>query len=60
MKTITLNLDEMFQSDYYYTEFNIGCSGHSITVDLENKDKFLDAFAKEWRDRAESLLEESN
>lgn len=60
MKTITLNLDEMFQSDYYYTEFNIGGSGHSITVDLENKDKFLDAFAKEWRDRAESLLEESN
>jgi len=55
-KNLTLDLDSLYQDGYYYTEFDIGGAGHSITIKAENKEKFLDAFAKEWRKKAEDVL----
>jgi len=57
-KELTLNLDSYSEEGYWYTEYDIGGAGHSITIKAEDKEKFLDAFAKEHRDRAESMLEE--
>jgi len=53
---LRLSLDEMFEDSYYYTEYDKGSEGHYITILAEDKEKFLDAFAKEWRDRAEQSL----
>ena len=58
MKSKNLRLDLDSLSEYFYTEYGIGGAGHSITIKAENKEKFLDAFAKETRDRVESMLEE--
>jgi hypothetical protein len=57
-KTLTLNLDSLWEDSYIYTEYDIGGSDHSITIKEEDKEAFLDAFAQEWRDRAEEALEE--
>lgn len=57
-KELTLDLDDLYQDGYYYTKYDIGVSGHSITIKEKDKEKFLDAFAKEWRDRAKELLNE--
>ena len=54
---LKLSLDDMFQSEYYYTDFDIGGRGHEIIIGNEDKEIFLDAFAAEWRKRAEELLE---
>ena len=56
-KYITLSLDEINQSDYFYTDYDVGGEGHYITIRAENKAKFLDAWAAEWRRRASELLE---
>lgn len=55
-KEMTLDLDALYQEGYFYTKFDIGGAGHSITIKKQDKEKFLDAFAKEWRDKAESML----
>jgi len=60
MTNLTLNLDALYTDGYYYTEFDIGGSGHSITIKEENKEKFLDAFAKEWRKKTEEFLEKED
>jgi len=57
-KTLTLNLDSLWEDSYIYTEYDIGGNGHSITINEEDKEAFLDAFAQEWRNRAEEALEE--
>ena len=54
---LRLELDILFEDSYFYTEFDVGDEGHSITIDTDNKEKFLDAFAAEFRERAENLLE---
>ena len=59
-KTLTLNLDSLWEDSYIYTEYDIGGRGHSITIVAEDKESFLDAFAQEWRDRAEGALEEDD
>jgi len=59
-KTLSLNLDSLWEDPYIYTEYDIGGAGHSVTINEEDKEKFLNAFAKEWRDRAEQALEENN
>jgi len=56
MKNLTLDLDNLTSEGYFYTEYDIGGSGHSITIKAEDKEKFLDAFAKEWRERADEFL----
>ena len=53
---LELNLDELYDEGYYYTEYNIGGSGHSILINDKDKEVFLDAFATEWRKNAENLL----
>lgn len=58
MKKLELNLDSIFESEYFYTEYDIGSSGHSIIIDAEDKEAFLDAWAAEWRNKAEKYLEE--
>jgi hypothetical protein len=53
-----LDLDGMFENSYYYTQYDIGGEGHAITILEENKELFLNAFAAEWRKRAEEALED--
>ena len=57
-KQLFLNLDDLHSEGYIYTEFDVGDSGHSITINSKDKEKFLDAFAEEWRKKAEEQLEE--
>lgn len=54
---LRLELDSLFGDGYFYTEFDVGDEGHSISINTDNKEKFLDAFAAEFRERAENLLE---
>jgi len=58
-KYLTLELDYLFQGEYYYTDYDLGGSGHSITINVKDKEKFLDQFAAIWRERAEEFLEEN-
>lgn len=53
---LELNLDSLFEGCYYYTDYDIGGYGDRIIINSDEKEVFLDAFAKEWRKRAESLL----
>ena len=56
-KKLRLDLDVIVEdSEYFYTEYDIEGDGHSITIKAEDKEKFLDAYAKVWRDRAEKEL----
>lgn len=54
---LRLELDSLFDVGYFYTKFDIGDEGHSITIDTDNEEEFLDAFAAEFREHAENLLE---
>ncbi len=54
---LKLDLDSMAKEEYIYTEFDIIGAGHSITIKAEDKEKFLDAYAAEWRKKAEKNLE---
>jgi len=57
MSKLKLNLDDVIGvAIYFYTEYDVGGEGHAITIEEENKEKFLDAWAKEWRRRAEEGL----
>jgi len=58
MTELTLSLDALAEDGYFYTKYDIGGSGHDITIKSKDKEKFLDAFAAEWRKRAEEALEE--
>lgn len=53
---LRLDLDELYTEGYYYTEFDIGGAGHSITIKASDKEAFLDAFVAEWRKRVERML----
>lgn len=53
---LRLDLDELYTEGYYYTDYDIGGAGHSITIESKDKEAFLDAFAAEWRKRAEARL----
>ncbi len=53
---LRIDLDSMAEEEYFYTKYDIEGSGHSITIKTEDKEKFLDAWAKVWRDRAEKEL----
>lgn len=57
-KGYRLSLDALYHDGYFYTEYDKGGEGHYITIRAEDKELFLDAFAKEWRKRTEELLEE--
>ena len=58
-KKFRIDLDELFRDEYScHTEYDIGKEAHDIIIRMEDKDKFLDAFAKIWREKAEQLLEE--
>ena len=59
-KKLRLDLDSMAEEHYIYTEFDIEGAGHSITIKAEDKEKFLDAYAAEWRKKAEKNLETVN
>lgn len=56
MTELELDLDEFWQDEYFYTEYDIGGRGHSIVIDAENKAKFIDAFLDEIRTRIERGL----
>ena len=57
-KLLHLDLDELYSTGYYYTRFDIGGAGHSIDIEPGDREEFLDAFAAEWRKRADAALEE--
>jgi len=57
-KVLELDLDDLFQGAYFYTDYDIGGRGHYINIRAENKEKFLDAMSKEFRKRVEESLEE--
>lgn len=55
--TLRLDLDSLWEQEFFYTDFDVGGEGHAVTIDTDRKEDFLDAFAAEFRKRAESLLE---
>lgn len=57
-KYLRLNLDELYTDGYYYTDYDIGGSGHSITINAKDKEQFLDEFVAVWRNKAEEMLQE--
>jgi len=57
---LKLDLDSFFGGDYFYTEYDIGCEGHSIIIKKKDKDVFIEAFLKELKERLESDLVECN
>jgi len=57
-KQLFLDLDALCEDGYFYTRYDIGGAGHSITIKAKNKEKFLDAYAKECRKRAAEALQE--
>ena len=57
-KQLKLSLDSMFQSEYYYTDYDTEGYRHSIIINESDREAFLDAFATEWRKRADEMLEE--
>ena len=56
-KKLVLDLDSLYTDGYYYTEFDITGASHSITIDADDKEAFLNAFAQTWREKAEKMLE---
>jgi hypothetical protein len=60
MEKLELNLDSIWESEYFYTEFDLGYSGHKIVINENDKENFLDAWASEWRKRAEEYLKNQN
>jgi len=57
-KYLRIDLDGMMEDGYdYYTEYDIGGLGHYIIIKEEDKEKFLNAWCKRWREKAESSLE---
>jgi hypothetical protein len=57
MKKLELNLDAVWETEYFYTDFDTEGFGHRIVINEKDKEKFLDAWAAEWRKRAEQYLE---
>lgn len=57
-KKLVLDLDAFSCNGYVYTKYDLGGEGHRIIINEKNKEKFLDAFAKEYREMAEEALEE--
>lgn len=55
-KELFLDLDGLAEDGYFYTRYDVGGDGHSITIKAKNKEKFLDAYAKECRKRAKDAL----
>jgi len=55
-KYIHLSLDDLYTDGYFYTDYDIGGDGHWIIIKAADREKFLDAFAAEFRARAEAKL----
>lgn len=58
MNKLVLELDYLHEQGHIYTDFDVGGEGHRIIIEEKDKNEFLDAWAKEWRNRAEDMLEE--
>lgn len=57
MEYLRLNLDELWTSEYFYTNYDVGGESHSIVIKKVDLKKFLNAFAQEWKSRALEALE---
>lgn len=55
---LRLNLNELYSTPYHYTEYDVADDGNSVTIRAEDKELFLDELAKDWRERAEDMLED--
>jgi len=57
-KLLFLNLDNLYEEPFCYTDYDIGDMGHGILIKKSDKTKFLNQFAKYWKDIAKENLEE--
>jgi hypothetical protein len=57
-KYLKLDLDEFVEQPYFYTSYDIGDSGHSITIEEDDLENFLNEFAEITKKRVRELLEE--
>jgi len=55
-KYLTINLDELMEQGYFYTSFDIGDRGHSITIEEDVLEEFLEEFAQITKERVRDLL----
>ena len=56
-KKLRLELDDLID-EYIGSDYDIELKGHSITIKEEDKEAFLDQYAKDFRDKVESCLSE--
>jgi hypothetical protein len=57
-KYLRLELDPLYEEGYYYTDYDVSGEGHAIVIEAADRDKFLDEFARIWRERAAERLED--
>ena len=53
---LRVELDDVWPVEYFNTKHDIYGNGHSITIKEEDKEDFLDAMAKEFRNMIEQGL----
>jgi len=59
IRCLQMDLDEFWSNnESIYTEYDIGSFRRKVVIKLEDKEKFLDVYALEFRLRAEKCLEE--
>ena len=57
-KYLSLDLDEVVaEAEYFCTEYDAGGEAHRIVIEEIDRERFLNAWAKEWRRRAEEALQ---
>lgn len=57
-KYFSLSLDEVVgEAEYFCTPEDVGGEAHIIIIKAQDREKFLDSWAKEWRKRAKENLQ---
>lgn len=56
MAHLRLDLDDLFNCLYFYTDYDIGREGHAITIQDWDKERFTDAFTAKFRQEIECRL----
>ncbi len=56
--TLIFDLDDFWQGEYFYTKYDIGGRGHSITINATDKEAFVKEFLTEIEKIVRSTLVE--